>query len=289
MCGGGRVFDAPALTVRAVEDSDPAILTAVSTRSLQIPDSIMRVATVVCWLLLVSLGLAQETKSEKQPIILCAAPLAVVPGKESQLALRGAFLDEITAVKVAPNDIKVEIVAKGKTAVPQNYEAKRVGDTQAEIKFTLPPETALGKLSLIAVSASGESAAYEIVVARPDDVIDEKEPNDSFKSAQNIPLGKSIIGVIGDARNVDVFRIEVAAGQKLIVETIAARAGSLLDPTLTLYDSKGRIVAANDDHAGTRDSRIEATLSQPGAYFVTVQDANDAGGPHFAYLLKIAP
>lgn len=249
----------------------------------------MRVVSVVCWLLLVSLGSAQEAKLEKQPVIVCAAPLAVTPEKEIKLALRGAFLDEITAVKVASAEIKFEITSKGKTPVPPNYDAKRVGDTQAEIKFTLPPETPAGKLSLIAVSANGESAAYEIVVARPDDLIDEKEPNDSFKSAQNVSVGKTIVGVIGDARNVDVFRIEVSAGQKLVVEAIAARVGSLLDPTLTLYDSKGMVVAANDDHAGTRDSRIETTLSQPGTYFFTVQDANDAGGPHFAYLLKISP
>ena len=248
----------------------------------------MRVVSVVCWLLLVSLGSAQEAKPEKLPMIVCAAPLAVVPGKEIKLTLRGTFLDEIIAVKSAAAEIKFEITSKSKTPVPQNYDAKRVGDTQAEIKFTLPPETAASKLSLIAVSANGESAAYEIVVARPDDLIDEQEPNDSFKSAQSVSVGKTIVGAIGDARNVDVFRIEVSAGQKLIVETIAARAGSLLDPTLTLYDSKGRIVAANDDHAGTRDSRIETTLSQPGTYFVTVQDANDAGGPHFTYLLKIA-
>ena len=249
----------------------------------------MRVALVVCWLLLLSIGSAQEAKSEKQPMIVCAAPLAVVPGKEIKLALRGAFLDEITAVRVASAEIKVEIASKGKTPVPPNYDAKRVGDSQAEIKFTLPPETPAGKLVLIAESANGESVPYEIVVAAPDDLIDEKEPNDSFKSAQSVSIGKTIIGVIGDAHNVDVFRIEVSAGQKLIVETIAARAGSLLDPTLTLYDSKGRIVAANDDHAKTRDSRIETTLSRPGTYFVSVQDANDAGGPHFAYLLKIAP
>lgn len=249
----------------------------------------MRVASVVCCLLLVSIGAAQEAKPEKQPMIVCAAPLAVVPGGEIKLGLRGAFLDEITAAKVAAAEIKVEIVSKGKTPVPQNYEAKRVGDTLAEIKFTLPPETPVGKLSLIVVSAGGESRPYEIVVAPPDSLIDEKEPNDSFKAAQNASVGKSIVGVIGDARNVDVFRIEVAAGQKLIVETIAARAGSLLDPILTLYDSKGRIVAANDDHAGTRDSRIETTLGQPGTYFITVQDANDAGGPHFAYLLRFAP
>ncbi len=273
----------------AMTDDPAPIRRKVATHSLLLPEIAMRVASVIGWLLLVSLGTAQEAKPDKKPMIVCAAPLAVVPGKEVKLVLRGAFLDEITAVKVTTAEIKFEIASKGKTPVPQNYEAKRVGDTQAEIKFTLPPETLAGKLSLVAVSAQGEGAAYEIVVAKPGDLIDEQEPNDSFKSAQSVSAGKTIVGVIGDARNVDVFRIEVSAGQKLLVETVAARAGSLLDPTLTLYDSKGRIVAANDDHAGTRDSRIETTLGQPGPYFVTVQDAHDAGGAHFAYLLKIAP
>ena len=249
----------------------------------------MRGVSVAGWLLLVSLASAQEIKPEQRPLIVCAAPLAVAPGREVKLALRGAFLDDITFVKVASTEIKVEVTSKGKTPVPQNYDAKQVGDTQAEIKFSLPRETPVGKVSLIAVSAHGESLAHEIVVAQPDDLTDEKEPNDSFKSAQSVSSGKTIVGVIGDARNVDVFRIELSMGQKVSVETIAARAGSLLDPTLTLYDSKGRIVAANDDHAGSRDSRIETILSQAGSYFITVQDANDAGGPHFAYLLKFAP
>ena len=248
----------------------------------------MRWGLVVCGLVSVSLVSAQDAKSDKQPVIVSVTPLAIVPGKEFKLAVRGAMLDEITSMKVGSTEVKVEVISKNKTPVPPNYDAKRVGDTQAEIKLTLPLETPVGKIVLIAVSANGESKPYEIRVATADDLIDEQEPNDSFKSPQNVSLGKTIVGVISDARNVDVFRVEVQAGQKLIVETIAARAGSVLDPTLTLYDSQARIIAANDDHAGSRDSRIETTLSRSGMYFVTIQDANDSGGPHFGYLLRIA-
>ena len=248
----------------------------------------MRWGLVFCCLVSVSLASAQDAKSDKQPVIVCVTPLAIVPGKEVKLAVRGVLLDEITSMKVGSAEIKVEIASKNKTPVPPNYDAKRVGDTQAEIKLTLPLETPVGKISLIAVSASGESKPYEIMVATADDLIDEQEPNDGFKSPQNVSLGKTIVGVISDVRNVDVFRIEVLTGQKLIVETIAARAGSVLDPTVTLYDSQARIIAANDDHAESRDSRIETTLSRPGMYFVTIQDANDSGGPHFGYLLRIA-
>ncbi len=246
--------------------------------------------SVVSWLLLVSLVAGQEAKLEQRPMILSAAPLAIVLEKEAKLVLRGNFLDEITAVKVVSTEnITVEVVSKGKTPVPQNYDAKRAGDTLAEIKFSLPKETRAGKLSLTAESAHGVSPVYEIVVLASDELIEEREPNDSFKSPQIISVGKTIVGNIGDARNVDVFRVEFLAGQQVSIETIAARVGSLLDSTLTLYDSKGRIVAANDDHAGTRDSRIDLTVTLAGTYFVTVHDANDAGGLHFAYRLKLTP
>lgn len=249
----------------------------------------MRILPVVCCLMFVPAGFAQEAKPDKLPQIICSTPLVVVPGRESKLVLRGLFLDEITSVRIASSDVKPEIASKGKTAVPQNYDAKRVGDSQAEIKFSLPPDAVVGKVALVATSSQGESVPYEIDVLLPDSRIDEKEPNDSFKSPQAVSVGKTIVGTIHDPRNVDVFRIEVVAGQKLIAEIIATRAGSLLDPVLTLYDAKGRVISSNDDHAGTRDSRIETILMQPGAYFVTVQDANDSGGSHFAYLLKLVP
>ena len=231
---------------------------------------------------------AQEAKTDKQPRIVVASPLAVTAGVPVKLALRGLFLDEITEIRVGTTDIKVEIAAKGKATVPQNYEAKQIGDTQAEAKFTLPADTPPGRLALVAVSAGGTSSPYEITVAKSGDLIEEKEPNDGFKTAQLVTVGKTIVGTIHDPRNVDVYEIKGEAGQKLVVSVLASQAGSPLDPFLTLYDSAGQVIAGNDDSDG-RDPRLETVLAKPGSYFLSLQDANDAGGPHFAYLLKIAP
>lgn len=247
----------------------------------------MRIALIVNLLVATSLCHGQETKPEKQPKIVVAVPLTVTAGVPTKLVLRGLFLDELTEVTSADPELKIEIASKGKAAVPQNYEAKRVGDTQAELKFTLPAET-VGTLKLVATSANGSSVPYEIMVAKPDDLIDEKEPNDGFKTAQPITIGKTVVGTIHDARNVDVFEVKGQAGQKLLITVRASQAGSLLDPFLTLYDATGQVVAGNDDHDG-RDPRLEIVLPKTGAYYVSVQDANDSGGPHFAYLLKVSP
>ena len=73
---------------------------------------------------------------------------------------------------------------------------------------------------------------------------------------------------------------------RLTIRVQAAQLGSLLDPFLTLYDENGQIVAGSDDVDG-RDPRLEIELKKTARYYVLLQDANDSGGPHFCYLLKI--
>ena len=126
------------------------------------------------------------------------------------------------------------------------------------------------------------------MLAKPEDLIEEKEPNDGFKTAQNISVGKTIVGTINDPRNVDVFELKAEAGQKLTATVRASQAGSLLDPVLTMYDAAGQIVAASDDADG-RDPRIETVIAKSGSYYFSIQDANDSGGPQLVYLFKVAP
>jgi len=221
-------------------------------------------------------------------VIVAAGPLAIAAGLPIKLALRGHRLDEITEVKVGTTELKVELTSKGKAAVPPNYDAKRIGDTQAEIKFTLPAETAAGKLQLVAVSPAGMSAPYEIVVLPTAELVEEKEPNDGFKTAQSISIGTTVAGTIHEPKNVDVFEFKAEAGQKVVITVVASQVGSPLDPFLTLYDATGQIVGGSDDKVG-RDPQLEVTFMKSGSYFLSLQDANDAGGPHFAYLLKITP
>ena len=80
-----------------------------------------------------------------------------------------------------------------------------------------------------------------------------------------------------------------AEGQRIVCEVLAARHGSALDSILTLYNSAGQIVASNDDHDGTADSRLELALPQTGTYYLSLTDAHDTGGPAHVYRLVIRP
>lgn len=232
---------------------------------------------------------AQEKKTDKKdlPRVIVASPLGIAPGKAAKVVLRGHKLDTATAVRVSTKSATVRLLSKGKAAVPAMQEAARVGDTQAEVEITLPPEVPTGTVELVVVTPTGESAAYRLFVDGAPGALAEREPNNGFAQAQAVARPQTIDGVISPPQDVDVYRFDGKAGQRVVLEAQAARHGSALDSFLSLYDASGRLLASNDDADGTTDSRIEATLPRDGAYLVSVIDAHDQGGPAHVYRLVI--
>ena len=151
----------------------------------------------------------------------------------------------------------------------------------------MPADLNVASLDFVVVTPDGESALHHLLVNGEVPVITEKEPNNGFRQAQPVQVPQAIDGSIGQPQDVDVFRIEGQAGQKLVCEVLAARYGSPLDSTLTLYSAAGRIVASNDDHDGSADSRLEVVLPETGTYFLSLADANDQGGSAHVYRLVI--
>ena len=117
--------------------------------------------------------------------------------------------------------------------------------------------------------------------------IAEKEPNDGFAKAQVVASGNTIAGTIHKARDVDVYRLGMRAGQTLTAEVTAARRGSLLDALLMVFDEGGNLVATADDTPQSRDARVVLKAARDGDYFVTLLDAHDHGGPVYAYQLSL--
>jgi hypothetical protein len=223
-----------------------------------------------------------------KPKLIVAMPIGVMPGKTSKLTVRGFHVDTASEIRVHDPKSSAKLLGKTKVAVPNQQDPALVGDSQIEIEVTLPEDYPMTTLSLSVVTPAGESPPYRMLVD-PEPAIAEKEPNNSFKNAQPIQLPQRIDGVIAHALDVDVFRFEGKEGQALVVEVFAARYGSPLDSFLTLYNADGQIIASNDDHNGSADSRIETTLPKTGAYYLGLIDANDQGGPAYVYRLSVRP
>lgn len=83
-------------------------------------------------------------------------------------------------------------------------------------------------------------------------------------------------GRIGDGsattRDVDLYRVTLAAGQTVTIDVDAATlsGGSTLDSYVRLFNSAGRQLAVNDDDPSTYDSLLSFRATTAGTYFVGV-------------------
>ncbi len=182
----------------------------------------------------------------------------------------------------------VRIAAKGKSEAPKPFDATRVGDSQVTLDVLLPEGELPETIALVLLTPAGEVKSPPFHVLAAAAVIEEQEPNGGFATAQPVEIGKVIRGAIQAPEDVDVFRFQGRAGEGLRLEVLAARAGSLLDSSLALYDDRGHLLAGNDDSALGQDSLIEYKLPADGVYFVSITDAAGAGSPVHGYQLTIA-
>lgn len=235
-----------------------------------------------------SLAAAQNKKDDQKdkPAVKLALPLAVAAGATTKVTIRGVKLDEASEVKANADKTQVKLLGKGKAVVPSMVDAGAVGETQVEIELTLAEEMAPGDLTLTVVTPVGSAPVVLPVIAKKT-LIEAKEPNEGFAQAQPIAEEKLLVGVIEKPKDVDVFRVHVQAGQKLIAEVHAARQGSPLDAVVTVYNDRGQIVAGNDDQKGSRDSRLEYAVSTGGTYYLSLVDAHDLGSSLHAYRLTL--
>ncbi len=124
----------------------------------------------------------------------------------------------------------------------------------------------------------------------------EVEPNDTGVKAMSIKLPQIVNGSIGMPGDRDLYRIEGKAGETVVAEVFARRMGSPLDSLLRLLDSKGRVIAYNDDYhemntgllTHQADSYLLIKLPATGVYYIQVTDAQGHGGEDYGYYLRVS-
>jgi hypothetical protein len=244
-------------------------------------------SVLVLWSVVGLQAQPKKVDPKELPRVLVARPVGVAPGKTSKITLRGLKLDTATRARFQEPKTSGRLLGKGKKiGSPNPKELPLIGDSEIEIEVTVPSDADGALLPFTVQNGSGESPPHRLVVDRWTTVV-EKEPNDRLTQAQQVTPPCAVEGRIAHAQDVDVFRLEGEAGQRIVLEVFAARCGGPLDPMLTLLDGAGRIVASNDDFGDSADSRIEVVLPRTGPYFVSVMDAHDQGGPAHGYRLVL--
>lgn len=165
----------------------------------------------------------------------------------------------------------------------------------------LSEETSTTGSYVLTVSAAGGIAAEDdgglLAVAAKDSWVTRAatlvDAGDTFARAAVLASASAevrLAGRIGDGlhgrRDVDLYRVRLAAGQSLTVDIDAESlpGGSTLDSYLRVFNATGRQLAFNDDAAGSLDSFLSFRATVTGTYYVGV-----SGYGNNAYVPTRAP
>jgi hypothetical protein len=227
--------------------------------------------------------------TNEPPVLLMITPLGVVAGEKATVTLRGLNLTNATEVTFSTSKESLPGTIMKRETAPKldGFEAKRVGDQQLGIEFSVPSDAAVGTNAWITVkTATAVSMGFPVAVIPAGRLVLEKEPNNGFREAQRIASGDWIRGTIDPASDVDVFQISGEPGASFHAEILAGQIGSTLDSVLSVYDSKGTLLASNDDTVGP-DPRVSCTYPAAGSLWLSVTSVNEKASKSYEYILKV--
>jgi hypothetical protein len=217
------------------------------------------------------------TSAVRAQAISAVAPLALQPGQTQDLELRGSGLAD-------PREFWASFPQK---SVFRSEAGKSGGNpAQALIRVTVPPQTPLGIYGIRLATATGVSPLRLVLI---DDLptVRAAGTNLSRGTAQALSLPTAVEGTLG-AQQLHYFKFHAEAGQRVSFEVYSRRIGSLLDPTLRLFEGGGREVTYSDDVPGlSEDAAIQRTFRTAGDYVLELGDNLYQGGGDYFYRLRI--
>jgi WD40 repeat protein len=161
--------------------------------------------------------------------------------------------------------------------------AARLDPNRADVELAIAPDARIGLHTLGVVTPLGVPSFQTFaVVADPE--ITEREPNDRLDQLGGKPvvLPATLLGTIERPGDVDVFRIGVKAGQRLVFQVMARSLGSQLRPVLSLLEPRGDELAQSTAGTPGLEPVLTYTARNDGVIALQVADADYGGsGGHF--------
>jgi hypothetical protein len=217
--------------------------------------------------------------SPQAPTISPISPLGLPKSGSQELTLIGTnLLDPIGVWTSFPAKI---------TIPTDNNNGKDA--TKLRVKIDLPNDTPIGYGSIRLSTKNGISNTRLVCI---DDLpqVDEVGTNRTKMTAQEIPIPCVVVGRT-DAELSDFFKIRVKANQRVSIEVIGHRLGSLLDPIILVHDARtGKEIPSlySDDAPGLQtDARLTFSFKEDGEYLIEIRDMTHRGGVEYYYRLRI--
>lgn len=233
----------------------------------------------------VETGLPRETTLELVGVTPGAGSLVTRPRWtcDFNLDLEAGFADllvaEVEGVRRTPS-----VSIAGNRATVTLLPAPAAGD-RVRLQWSPPPAPGPGELT--------DRTVLDFVAAAPVGDLDPQggDANGTPATAQLIaPVPTVVSGRIAEPADVDLYRVDLAAGDSLRIELFALRLPSPLMGTLTLLGADGTtvIATASPDPILPEDPVLPALFAETAStVYVRVESADGIGGPEHRYDLAI--
>ena len=207
---------------------------------------------------------------EVGPTVSAVVPLGAQRGTSVEVRIRGKNLDDIQEIRFARPGFGAEILDRS------FYEVKA--------RIAVGAQVPTGLYDFRLTTARGGHVGVFHVGALPQQ--DENEPNDEIADAQSVLMPVLIDGV-AEKGDYDVFRFQAEAGETVVADLTARRAGGALDATLALLDARGNELDLVDDYYIFKDPHLSFTAKRGGEYLIQVAGSQEQGSPHSSYRLVL--
>jgi hypothetical protein len=171
----------------------------------------------------------------------------------------------------------------------QAIEVATVGSARAVKPVVTVVAPAQPGLHEVQLDLGGVKSNPTTLIVSPLPQVMEVEPNDSPDKATRITIPCGINGRIGKRLDLDHFVFTAKKGQAVRFEVKARRFGtclrSSLDSMIEILDSKGTVLASNDDTFG-KDAALVFTPPTDGDFVLCIRDLNNKGGDTWIYHIE---
>ncbi len=240
------------------------------------------------WRLLVSvllLSFAVPARG-RDPVLRALEPRGAPQGRAFTLILKGEGLTPGAEVITSIPGTFSRLAVRPEVAVPES-----------ELPFLvqLRQDAPVDLYPIRIRTEEGQSNVMLFTVGKFPEVVEaeslskESHSNDSLATAQKVTPPITINGSL-EGPDRDYYSFSAKAGERLVFEVEAGRAGSAIDPVIQVLDKSGRELATNDDAPGLGvDARVEVVFPKAGDYYVEVYDVKYSSQEQNFYRLTIAP
>jgi hypothetical protein len=223
------------------------------------------------------------------PMLMSLQPVAAQVGTTSEHTIHSRYtMYGANEVIVSGAGVRGEIVHPEKK--PADKE-KVPALTTMKIRFHVDNDAMPGVRDFRISTPRGASTLGQVVIGI-DTVVVESADNNTLEKATEVTLPATICGQIEKAEDVDVYRFDVAANQRLTFHVRSMRLQNRIhdlqqhsDPILTLRNAAG-VTLATSDNVFHGDPFVAFEFSDAGQYFLELRDVRYQGNKYWEYSIE---